>query len=230
MSNSNSIPESFLCDNIGVNDNGNLTFAGCDTTLLAKKYGTPLYLIDENKIREKIRTYKSAMTQYYGHGSFPSYASKALCAKFIYRILAEEDITADVVSVGEMYTAIVTGFPAEKLFFHGNNKTNSDIHYAIDNGCGYFVIDNIEELNEINEYCGKVGKIQNVLIRVSPGIDPHTFKAVATGNVDSKFGFAIETGQAAEITAYALSLNNIKLCGYSDLPFLPFREIFSVFR
>ena len=214
MSNSNLIPESLLCDNIGVNHEGNLTFAGFDTVALAKKYSTPLYLIDENKVREKLRIYKKAMSELYGHGSFPSYASKALCAKFMYRILAEEDVTADVVSVGELYTAVSTGFPAEKLFFHGNNKTSSDIHFAIDNGCGYFVVDNIDELNEINEYSATVGVVQKVLIRVSPGIDPHTFKAVATGNVDSKFGFAIETGQAEEITAYALGLNNICLCGF----------------
>ena len=214
MNNSNSIPESILCDNIGVNEKGNLTFAGFDTVELGKKYGTPLYLVDENKIREKLRTYKRAMSEFYDHGSFPSYASKALCAKFIYRILAEENVTADVVSIGELYTAISVGFPAERLFFHGNNKTNSDIHFAIDKGCGYFVVDNQEELDEIDKYSAEVGKKQKVLIRVSPGIDPHTFKAVATGNVDSKFGFAIETGQAEEITAYALKLKNIELCGF----------------
>ena len=214
MNNSNSIPESILCDNIGVNEKGNLTFAGFDTVELGKKYGTPLYLVDENKIREKLRTYKNAMSEHYGHGSFPSYASKALCAKFIYRILAEENVTADVVSIGELFTAVSVGFPAEKLFFHGNNKTNSDIHFAIDKGCGYFVVDNQEELDEIDKYSAEVGKKQKVLIRVSPGIDPHTFKAVATGNVDSKFGFAIETGQAEEITAYALKLKNIELCGF----------------
>ncbi len=214
MSKTNVISESFLCDNIGANEEGNLTFAGFDTVELAKKHGTPLYVVDENKIREKLRIYKSAMAEYYGHGSFPSYASKALCAKFMYRILEEENVTADVVSIGELYTALSVGFSASNLFFHGNNKTNSDIHFAIDKGCGYFVVDNFEELTEINNYSAKLGRVQKVLIRVSPGIDPHTFKAVATGNVDSKFGFAIETGQAENITAYALELNNIKLCGF----------------
>ncbi len=214
MHNSNSISESVLCDNISYNSKGNLTFAGFDTVELAKKYGTPLYLVDENKIREKIKIYKTAMEKFYGHGSFPSYASKALCCKLMYRILSEEGITADVVSIGEFYTAISVGFPAEKLFFHGNNKTNEDIHFAIDNDCGYFVVDNIEELNEINSYSALNGKVQNILIRLSPGIDPHTFKAVSTGSVDSKFGLAIETGQAEEITTYALTLNNIKLRGF----------------
>lgn len=214
MNNTNSIPEAFLCDNISSSDAGHLTFAGYDTVELAEKYGTPLYLIDENKVREKLRTYKNSMTESYGHGSFPSFASKALCSKFMYRILTEEDVTADVVSIGELYTAIVEGFPAEKLFFHGNNKTDEDIHFAIDKGCGYFVVDNYEELNEINRYSESLGHVQNILIRLSPGIDSHTFKAVATGNVDSKFGLAIETGQAEEITSYTLGLKNVKLCGF----------------
>ncbi len=214
MHNTNSIPEEILSDNISVNEAGNLSFAGYDTVELARKYGTPLYLIDENKVREKLRTYKTAMTESYGYGSFPSFASKALCSKFMYRILAEENVTADVVSIGELYTAIATGFPAEKLFFHGNNKTDEDIRFAIDKGCGYFVVDNYEELDEINRYSKEKGNIQSVLIRLSPGIDPHTFKAVATGSVDSKFGFAIETGQAEEVTAYALGLENIKVCGF----------------
>ncbi len=214
MENSNSIPEAVLCDNIGVNSEGNLTFAGFDTVNLSKKYGTPLYLIDENKVREKLRIYKTAMSKSYGHGSFPSFASKALCSKFMYRILNQEDVTADVVSIGEMYTALSSGFPAQKLFFHGNNKTDEDIHFAIDNGCGYFVVDNYEELDEINNYSAIKGTVQDILIRLSPGIDPHTFEAVNTGSVDCKFGLAIETGQAEEITSYALGLKNIKLCGF----------------
>lgn len=203
-----------LHDNLKINEKGNLVFAEIDTLDLAKKYGTPLMVLDEDKIRAHCREYKNAMEKYFGEPSMPLYASKALCFKGIYKIAKEEGIGIDVVSTGEIYTAILAGFPMEKAFFHGNNKTDDDIKYAIDNKVGFFVADNIEELDAIDAYAKKVSIKQKVLLRLTPGIDPHTHKAVCTGNIDSKFGQAIGTNQADFITVYALSKKNIELSGF----------------
>ena len=202
-----------LCKNIGISNN-HLTFAGVDTTELAKKYGTPLFLMDEEKIRENCRTYKKAMKDSFGEGSFPLYASKACCFKRIYEIMKDENMAIDLVSSGEICTAKKASFPMEKSFFHGNNKTDADISYAMENGVGYFVADNIEELRAIDRLAKEKDIIQKVILRLTPGIDPHTYAAVATGKVDSKFGVAIETGQAALMVEKALGFSNIKLSGY----------------
>ena len=203
-----------ICDNISVNEKGRLTFAGYDTVDLAEKYGTPLYLMDEDKIREHVRAYKTAMAEYFPAGSMPEFASKAFSCKQIYRIMAEEGIDIDVVSPGEIYTAAAAGFPIENSFFHGNNKTDSDIRFAIENKVGCFVVDNEDELFALDRIAGEMGTMQNILLRVTPGIDPHTHKKISTGSVESKFGTAIETGQAMEITKTALELQNVKLCGF----------------
>lgn len=203
-----------ICDNISVNEKGHLTFAGYDTVELAEKYGTPLYLMDEDKTREHVRAYKTAMAKYFPQGSMPEFASKAFSCKQIYRIMAEEGIDIDVVSPGEIYTAASAGFPMENSFFHGNNKTDDDIRFAIENKVGCFVVDGEDELLALDRIAGEMGVKQNILLRITPGIDPHTHKKISTGSVDSKFGTAIETGQAMEIVKKALSLNNISLCGF----------------
>ncbi len=203
-----------ICDNISVNSEGHLTFAGFDTVDLARKYGTPLYLMDENKIREHMRTYKNALSGYLPAGSVPEFASKAFSCKQIYRIAKEEGIDIDVVSVGEIYTATKADFPMEHCFFHGNNKTDSDIAFALDSGVGYFVVDCFEELDAIDSIAGNKGTVQKVLLRLTPGIDPHTHKKISTGSVESKFGFAMITGDAEEATKKALSLQNIELIGF----------------
>ncbi len=203
-----------ICDNISVNAKGNLAFAGADTVALAKKYGTPLYLMDENKIREHMRAYKTAMESFFPLGSVPEFASKAFCAKEIYRIAKDEGIHIDTVSCGEIYTAIKAGFPMEHCFFHGNNKTDDDIRFAISNGVGCFVVDNEDELYAINAIAGELGKIQRVILRVTPGIDPHTHKKISTGSVECKFGVAIETGQALELTGKMLKCENLKPLGF----------------
>ena len=203
-----------ICDNISVNEKGHLTFAGYDTVELAEKYGTPLYLMDEDKIREHVRAYKTAMAEHFPQGSMPEFASKAFSCKQIYRIMAEEGIDIDVVSPGEIYTAASAGFPMENSFFHGNNKTDSDIRFAIENKVGCFVIDGEDELSALDRIAGEMGIKQNILLRITPGIDPHTHKKISTGSVDSKFGTAIETGQAMEIVKKALALGNVKLCGF----------------
>lgn len=203
-----------LHKNLSVNDLGHLCIGGVDTISLAEKYKTALYVIDENQIRENARTYINAMKKYFGGNSGPLFASKALCFTEIYRIIASEGMRTDIVSPGELYTAIKAGFPLENAFFHGNNKTDADIEYAIQNKIGYFVVDNKYELDCINETAKNYQIKQNILLRISPGIDPHTHAKISTGSVDSKFGTAIETGQAEELCKYALSLENVKLDGF----------------
>ncbi|MBR0466217.1 MAG: diaminopimelate decarboxylase [Clostridia bacterium] len=203
-----------ICDNLSVNDEGHLLFAGLDTTLLAKEYGTPVYLMDEDKIREKCRIYKNAISKNLGSEGRAIYASKAASFKRMYTIMKEEGMYCDVVSCGEIYTAHKAGFPLEKAFFHSNNKTDNDIKYALRMGVGYFVVDNKEELLSLNKAAGKKGIKQKILLRLTPGIDTHTFEAVDTGKVDSKFGFAIETGAAEKITEKALVSKNVELIGF----------------
>ena len=203
-----------ICDNISINNNGVLTFAGQDVTELAQKYGTPLYLLDEEKIREKCQTYVNAMRENFGEKYAVLYASKANSFKKIYNIVESEGMCVDVVSIGEIYTALKAGFPLDKAYFHSNNKTDFDVEFAIDNGVGHFVVDNREELEVIDRYAAKKGIKQKILLRLTPGIDTHTYEAVNTGKVDSKFGTAIETGQAEEIVKYTLGFKNIDLCGF----------------
>ncbi len=203
-----------ICDNISVNNQGHLTFAGFDTVDLAKKYGTPLYLMDEEKIREHIREYKKAFSEVFPIGSNPEFASKSFSCKQIYRIMAEEGMNIDVVSPGEIHTAASVGFPMEKSFFHGNNKSDSDIQFAIDNKVGYFVADSMDELYALNEIAAQNGIVQKILLRITPGIDTHTHQKISTGNVDSKFGIAISTGQALKAVKDILEMKNIRLCGF----------------
>ena len=202
-----------ICKNIGV-ENGILTFAGIPTPELIAEFGSPLYVMDEQRIRENCRIYADAMKKYFGGDSCALYASKAASFKRMYHIVAEEGLGADVVSCGEIYTAMKAGFPLEKAYFHSNNKTDADIDFAISNGVGYFVVDNVEELDAIDRIAEEKGVVQSVLLRLTPGIDPHTYEAVATGKVDSKFGSSIETGQAEDIAVHALSLKNIALKGF----------------
>ncbi len=202
-----------ICPNLSVHDN-TLFFAGRSTTELIAAYGSPLYLMDEDRIRENCRTYAGAMRRAFGESALPLYAGKAACFKRMYEIILEEGFGADVVSVGEIYTAWAAGFPMEKTYFHGNNKTDEDIRYAMDHGVGTFVVDNAEELYAIDRMAQQRKFRQNVLLRITPGIDPHTYEEVATGKVDSKFGSAIETGQAEAITRTALSLPGVCLNGF----------------
>lgn len=203
-----------ICDNISVSKDGHLLFAGQDTIQLAKKYGTPVYLMDEDKIREKCRTYKRAFKKNFGENAVPLYASKANCFKRLYEIMTEEGMGIDVVSSGEIYTAVQAGYDLSKAYFHSNNKTDQDIAYAMDNNIGYFVADNIEEIKAVEREAQKRNMTQKVLLRLTPGIDPHTYEAIATGNVDSKFGTAIETGQAEQIALDTIAMPHIDLRGF----------------
>lgn len=203
-----------LHSNVTIGENSHLFFAGMDTVKLAEKYGTPLMLLDENRIVKRCRQYVGAMKRFFTENSMPLFASKSLSFKGIYNIVSSENMGCDIVSSGELYTAYKAGFPMENAFFHGNNKTDDDIEFAINCKIGYFVVDGIEELESIDLIAGKKGIKQNILLRLTPGIDPHTHKKISTGGVDSKFGSAIATGDAEKIVKLALSKNNINLVGY----------------
>ena len=203
-----------LYPNLSINDAGHLVFAGYDTTQLAAQFGTALMVMDEQAIRNRCRTYLTAMADHLPAGSRPLYASKALSFKRIYEIMKEEGMGIDVVSSGELHTAVRAGFPMENAFFHGNSKTDFDIRFAMDNGLGYFVCDNVDELDAIDAEAAQRGIRQKVLLRLTPGIDPHTHAKINTGRVDSKFGAAIETGQAEELVLRTLEKKHIQLCGY----------------
>ena len=202
-----------LSANIDRTPEGVLTFAGYDVVKLAKQYGTPLYLMDEERIRANCRMYIQAFHKHFGWNALPLYASKAASFRRIYQIMAEEGMGVDVVSSGELYTALSAGFPAENIYFHGNCKTDADLTLGVQRGIGCFIVDNREELLSLDRIAGEAGVTQKIMLRVTPGIDPHTYEAVSTGKVDSKFGAAVETGQAMEQVKLALAQPHLSLRG-----------------
>lgn len=193
---------------------GTLAFGGADVRALAEKYGTPLIILDENRLRENMRMYIASMRAAFGDKALPTYASKAMCFKEIYRILAEEGLGADVVSGGELYTALNAGFPMERVYFHGDHKADWELELAVESGTGYIMADNEYELDNLERICAAKGKKVNVILRVTPGIDNHTFAAVNTGKVDVQFGRPIETGQALQFVKKALEKQNINVAGF----------------
>ena len=197
-----------------IGKDGHLTIDGLDAVELAEKFGTPAIFISEDRIREMCRMYKCAFANSFGGSSAPIYAGKALCFKRLYEIMAEEDMMADCVSSGELATANAAGFPMENVFFHGNNKTDADLEYSVKLGVGHVVVDGVDEILALDDIAEREGKVQTILLRITPGIDPHTHKKIITGNVDSKFGSAIVTGDAERIVRLALTLENVKLIGF----------------
>ncbi len=203
----------FIAENLGVNEKGNLTIGKSDAVELAAKYGTPLYVMDEELIRKNCREYKNAIDKYYGGNGMILYASKAFCCKYMYRLLDSEGLGADVVSGGELYTALKAGFPAQKLYFHGNNKTAQELEAAVLSDVGKIVVDNISELELLENICQRLGKKAKILFRIKPGIDAHTNDFVKTGQIDSKFGVALENGEAFEICKKTKECKNIEFVG-----------------
>ena len=196
-----------------VNEHGHLSIGGADTVALAAKYGTPLYVMDEDAIRTNCRALKNSLDRHYAQHGLVLYASKAFCCKRMYRIIEEEGLGADVVSGGELYTALEAGFPAQKIYFHGNNKTADELSMALEAGVGRIVVDNIAELELLSALAVATGKTADILFRIKPGIDAHTHNFVRTGQIDSKFGFALETGEALEAVQKALTMQGIRFAG-----------------
>ena len=203
----------FKHDYMNITNKGHLEISGCDTVELSNQYGTPLYLMSEDRIRENMRRYKTSIDKFYGGRGLCLYASKAFSTGYIYKVAQQEGLGVDVVSGGELYTAIKAGFDPSKIVFHGNNKSYDEIKMAIEIGVGRIIIDSYTELETINSISEQAGKVTNVMIRVKPGIDAHTHEFISTGHIDCKFGFAIENGEAMEFIKYAITHKNINLKG-----------------
>lgn len=203
----------FVTSSLGANEKGHLTVGGMDAVELAQKYGTPLYLLDERTVRGHCRTFQQSIDDNYGGKGLAVYASKALNCKEMCRIIKQEGLGIDVVSGGELYTALSVDFPPEKIVFHGNNKTADEIKMALESGVGRIVVDNLTELRTIEKMANELGKKPGVMIRIKPGIDAHTHNFIRTGQIDSKFGFALETGEAFEAVKEVLEQKNVTLKG-----------------
>ena len=167
-------------ETLKINEKGHLEIGGADTVTLAEKFGTPLYLFDEAYIRQMMRVYRKTIEEKYNGNGLALYASKAFSCKAIYRIADEENIGVDVVSGGELYTALQAGLPAEKIFMHGNNKLDYEIGEALDCGIGYIVADAYSELDKIETEAAKRGIVQKILLRINPGVEAHTHAFVQT--------------------------------------------------
>lgn len=201
----------FVNNCLNINAQGHLTIGGCDTVELAKKYGTPVYVIDEAAVRETCRSYVKSFQNHYDGKGMALYASKALSCMELCRIADQEGMGLDVVSGGELYTAQKAGFPMEKIHFHGNNKTDEELEMALRLGVGKIVVDNLFEMDRLNEMALKFGVIPRISMRIKPGVDAHTHDFIRTGQIDSKFGFALETGEALFAVKHALACENLEL-------------------
>lgn len=203
----------FVSENLSVNEKGNLTIGGVDTIALTEQYGTPLYVMDEALIRDNVRRFRNSMEKYYGGNGMVCYASKAFSCLEMYRIMQSEGIGVDVVSIGELYTAVKAGMDCSKIGFHGNNKTDEELCYALDCGVGHIIVDNISELERLEKFAADKSVKPDIMFRIKPGIDAHTHDFVKTGQIDSKFGFALETGEAFDAVKTAIALENVNLTG-----------------
>ena len=199
-------------DTLSIMENGYLQIGGVNVKDLASLYGTPLYVFDKAHIKNICQTFADSLNKYYGLGKV-FYASKAFSCKEIYRIVKEKGLGADVVSSGELFTALKAGFNAADLCFHGNNKSLSDLEYAVKNGIGYIVIDALSEIDDLNYICKKLKVNQKALLRVNPGVEAHTHHYIQTAKPDSKFGFSIENGDADIAVQKLVNANNIDFCG-----------------
>ena len=195
-----------------VDNNGHLHIGGCNCVDLAKKFGTPLYVFDEVTIRSKCQEFKAEFTKRYAN-TFIAHASKAFLNRAIASILKEEGLGLDAVSGGELSVAQSVDFPKEKIYFHGNNKTADELKLALDWGTGRIVVDNLDELELLNSLARQRKFRQDILLRLTPGVDPHTHRHTTTGILDSKFGFPLATGQAETAVAKAMTASNLDLVG-----------------
>lgn len=201
----------FVNDCLNVNEKGHLTIGGCDTLELAKEFGTPLYVMDEATIRNTCKSYVNSIKTHYDGKGLPMYASKALSCKALVQLADSENMGLDVVSGGEIYTAMKANFPPEKIQFHGNNKTEAELRMALDYNIGKIIVDNLYELELLNKIAGEKNKVVKISMRIKPGIDAHTHNFIMTGQIDSKFGFALETGEAMAAVKESLKLGNVDL-------------------
>ncbi len=201
-------------ETLKVNEKGHLEIGGADCVELAREFGTPLYVFDEAYIRRMMRVYRDTLEKEYAGNGLVLYASKAFSCEAVYRIARQERIGVDVVSGGELYTALKAGFPASKIYMHGNNKLDYELEEALDAGVGCIVADAYAEIDKIDREAEKRGRTQNILLRINPGVEAHTHAYIQTAKTDSKFGFSIADGTAEKITAYALTKKHVALRGF----------------
>ncbi len=192
---------------------GHLYIGGCDTVKLAEQYGTPLYVMDETYIRRIMKAYIDAVKNS-GLGGKVLYASKACLTLALCKIAQQEGLGLDVVSSGELYTAVKADFPRDRIYMHGNNKSAGDIEFAVKEGIGNIVIDNFYEIDLIDSLAKKYGKTMNVSLRIKPGIEAHTHEYIKTGTIDSKFGLGIEDGEALKAIKQILEKDNLNFLGF----------------
>lgn len=195
-----------------INKAGHLEIGGVDTVQLTKEFGTPVYVYDVALIRERARGFKSTFEKL-GVSSQVAYASKAFSTIAMVQLAEEEGLSLDVVSGGELYTALAAGFPSERIHFHGNNKSLEELEMAIDSGVGCIVVDNFHELEMLDSICSNKRVLVKILLRVTPGIEAHTHDYILTGQEDSKFGFDLQNGQAEKALCQALDSNWLDLLG-----------------
>jgi len=195
-----------------INGAGRLEIGGVDTLDLVKEFGTPLYVLDEKAFRENCRRLKEAFAS--AGDTKVIYASKAMCTMATCLLVKDEGLGLDVVSGGELHTALSVDFPAENIYFHGNNKTLDEIQMAVNNRVGIIVVDNFYEMELLNRVCDEAGQEQKITLRISPGIEAHTHDYIKTGQIDSKFGFTLPNGQALEAVK---SLKKYPFLVYSGL-------------
>ncbi len=195
-------------------ENGRLMIGGAYASDLAAEFGTPLYVFDEDYIRLMMRVYKNTIDTLYGGNGNVLYASKAFSCEAVYRIAEQEGIGCDAVSGGELYTALKAGFNAKNIYVHGNNKLGYELEEAVAAGVGGIVVDSITEAEELDGICAAAGKVQDVLIRINPGVEAHTHAFVQTARTDSKFGFSISDGSALKMIKSVLGFKNIALRGF----------------
>ena len=199
-------------DTMNVNEKGHLQIGGVDAVDLVKKYGTPLYVMDESYIRQVCRAFTETVEKTYGEGGV-AYASKAFSCKAIYEIAKQENMYIDVVSGGEIYTANSVGFDMSRAYFHGNNKLVSEIEFALGCGVGTFVVDSFDEIDLLDAMCAERKTVQKVLVRVNPGVEAHTHSFIQTAKVDSKFGFGVKNGYADKAVDAILGKTNLRFAG-----------------
>lgn len=195
-----------------INERNHLEIGGCDAVDLANEFGTPLYVMDEQAIRENCRRFRAAFEKEYG-ASGVAYASKAFLVTAMGALAAQEGMWLDVVSIGELHTARLSGFPMNRVLLHGNYKKPAELEMAVEAGVRYVVAESLAELRTLDEIARARNKIQEVMIRCNPGVDPHTHRLIRTGQEDSKFGFNIRSGAAMEAARTALGLPNLRLAG-----------------
>lgn len=196
-----------------INEFNHLEIGGCDTVELAKEFGTPLYLMDEEFIRQNCRLYKDTLERLHSDSEV-IYAGKAFLTMGMCKIIEEEGLSLDVVSGGELYCAISAGFPAERIYFHGNNKSYEELKMAVEYGVARIIVDNFYELEMLKDLAKKLHRKIKIFLRITPGIEAHTHDYIKTGQIDSKFGFGLENGHAIMAVEHALSSKSLKLMGF----------------